>query len=176
MLREFLRERFTPERLRYAASADYDFDGDAIAEEFRHNLETGHYTYARTEGNPYACAVMQQHEMTSERPLYELFGGWWLGTFCSDPGYFVLIDNLGVPNGVDALLHMVVRGCGELGQDARKAAHAAIPFVYFLQSRTPPESGGSFSEAVAALEAIERLGTDGMKSGRYQGFMTKFSE
>lgn len=173
-LRAFLRERLTPAQIRRMASADYDRDGDGIAREFAHNLETGLYTYAG-DGNPYECAMMQRHDTTSNRPLDELFGAWWLGTFCSAPNHFFLIDNLGV-GGVDQLLHMVVRGCGELGADSRAAAHAAIPFSRFLQGRTPHPESASFGEAIAALKAIESSETAAQTSGRYLAFMKKLDD
>jgi hypothetical protein len=154
------------------ASADFDHDGDGISQEFRRNLDTGLYAYSG-EGNPYECALMQQHDMTADRPLNELFGAWWMGAFCSDPENAVLIDNL-APWGVDSLLHMVVRGCGELGPDAAKAAHAALPCVGFLRTLTVFEREASFGEAIAALESIERLGTAGVATGEYQTFLAKF--
>lgn len=153
------------------ASADYDRDGDGISQEFRRNLDTGLCAYSG-EGNPYECSLLQRHDMSADRPLNELFGAWWIGAFCSDPEHFVLIDNL-APRGVDSLLHMVVRSCGELGPDAAKAAHAALPFVGFLRTRTPFEYEASLSEAIAALESIERLGAAGVATGRYQTFMAK---
>lgn len=174
LLRVFLRDRFTPERLRRVASADYDRDGDGIAIEFRRNLETGLYTY-RGDGNPYECALMQRYDMTPDRPLNELFGAWWMGAFCSDPDHFVLIDNLAA-GGVDSLLYMVARGCGELEHEAKAAAHAALPFVMYLRTRTPFAESASFDEAIAALEAIERLGTAAKTTGRYLGFKTKAGE
>lgn len=174
LLRVFLHDRFTPERLRRVASADYDRDGYGIYLEFSRNLETGQHAYAG-DGNPYECAMMQRHDMTSDRPLNELFGAWWMGVFCSDPEQFVLIDNLDI-GGVDTLLHMVVRGCGKMGPDAAAAAHAAIPFVMFVQARTPFSEQASFAEAIAALEAIEKLGINGEKSGRYLAFMKKVGE
>lgn len=156
------------------ASADYDRDGDGIAREFAHNLDTGLYTYAG-DGNPYECAMLQRHDTTSNRALDELFGAWWLGTFCSAPNHFFLIDNLGI-GGVDQLLHMVVRGCGKLGADSRAAAHAAIPFIRFLQGRTPHPASASFGEAIAALKAIESSGTAAQTSGRYLAFMKKLDD
>lgn len=166
-LREFLRGRFSSERLRRVASADFDRDGQAIADEFRRNLETGAYTYDG-DGNPYECALMQKYDTTPDRPLNELFGAWWLGTFCSDPEHFVLIDNLGV----ESVLHMAVRGCAGLGPEAAEAAHAALPFVAFLHSRTPfTDDDEFFRLATRALEALERLGTAGTKTGRYQEFI-----
>lgn len=174
LLRVFLRDRFTPSRLLRVASADHGRDGECISLEFRRNLDTGLYGYS-SDGNPYECALMQRHDMTPDRPLNELFGAWWIGAFCSGPDHFVLIDNL-ASGGVDSLLHMVVRGCGELGHDAAAAAHAAIPFVKFLHARTPFAEEASFDEAVAALEAIERSGTEAKKTGRYQAFMTKVGE
>ena len=169
-----LKGAFTPERLRRVASANYDYDGDGIYLEFRQNLDTGLFAYAG-DGNPYECALMQRHDMTSDRPLNELFGAWWIGAFCSEPEHFVLINNLAI-GGVDALLHMVVRGCGELGHDAAAAAHAAIPFVRFLQGRTPFPEEASFDEAIAALDAIERLGSVAKETGPYLVFMTKCGE
>lgn len=173
-LRCFLRERMSPTRLRRAASADYDCDGDGICEEFKRNLDTGAFGYVG-HGNPYECALMQRHDMTSDRPINELFGAWWIGTFCSNDRDFVLIDNLS-SHGVDSLLHMVVRGCGELGDDARLAARAARPFIAWLSARTPGAEDASFSEALAALEAIERLGNDGTTAEAYRSFMHKIGE
>jgi hypothetical protein len=164
LLRAFLRDRLTPERLRDIASSDYDRDGDGIAQEFTHNLNTGEYSYSG-EGNPYECAMMQGFDTSSDSPLNALFGAWWIGTFCSDPENFVLIDNLGL-YGVDELLYMVVRGCGELGDDAAKAAHAAIPFVLFLRARTPFAEEARFDGAIADLEAIEQLGSAGGETTR----------
>jgi hypothetical protein len=172
-LREFLRERFPPERLRRVASADYDRDGDGIAQEFKRNLDTGLYGYTG-DGNPYEVALMQRHDMTADRPLDELFGAWWLGTFCSDPKNFVLINNL-APWGVDSLLGMVVRGCGELGEEAAKAANASIPFVRFVRSRTEFAEESHFDDALAALEAIKCLGAAGAKTERYQKFIARFA-
>jgi hypothetical protein len=173
-LREFLRDRFSPERLRRLARADYDRDGDAIAREFGRNLETGVYRYAG-EGNPYECALMQRNDMTPDRPLNELFGAWWLGAFCSDPEHFWLIQNLGA-SGMGSLLRMVVRGCGELGDDAAAAAHAALPFVGFLRSRTPDVDEEGFGMAIRALEAIESMGTAGANTERYRNFMAAVAE
>lgn len=154
-LREFLRSRISPMRLRRIASADYDRDGDGIAQEFQRNLDTGLYNYAG-DGNKYECALMQQHDMTSDRPLNELFGAWWLGTFCSDPEYFTLIENL-TPGGIDTLLQMVVSSCEKLGDDAPHAARAALPFIHFLRPRTPfAEEANNFDWAIVALNAIER--------------------
>lgn len=172
LLRTFLRDRFSPERLRRVASADYDRDGDGIAQEFRRNLDTGLYGYTG-DGNPYECTLMQRHDSTPDRPLNELFGAWWLGTFCSGPEHFALIDNL-APGGVDSLLHMLVRGCGELGDDAAMAAHATLPFVNFVYARTPLADEAGFSDAIRALEAIERLGSEAVKTERYQRFIAKF--
>lgn len=171
MLRMFLRDRFTPQRLRRVASADYDRDGDGIAMEFRRNLDTGGYAYAGP-GNPYECANMQRFDSTADRPLNELFGAWWLGAFCSDPDLFVLIHNL-ASGGVDVVLRMVVRGCGELGDEAAAGARAAIPFVRFLHARTPYPEEASFHQAIAALEAIERSGSAGQRTARYVEFMQR---
>lgn len=170
-LRAFLRARLSHERLRRISSADYDRDGEAIAEEFRRNLDTGQSGYTGG-GNPYECALMQRHDSTPDRPLNELFGAWWLGAFCSGPEHFVLIDNL-APRGIESLLHMVVRGCAELQHDAAKAAHAAIPFVRFLRARTPSPNRGACDTALAALEAIERLGPAAARTERCQSFMTR---
>lgn len=170
-LRVFLRERFSPERLRYVASADYERDVDGIAEEFRKNLDTGVCSYTG-EGNPYECAQMQPYDTGPDRPLHELFGAWWLGTFCSDPGSFVFIENLGL-GGVRCLLRMVLRGCGDLGSDSAAAACAALPFVAFLRSRTPFVDEANFDLAVAALEAIERWGTAGTTTAEYRKFIAE---
>lgn len=172
LLREFLRARLTPERLRRIASADYDRDGEGIAAELAKNLATGEYGY-EGDGNPYEVALLQRHDSTGERPLNELFGAWWMGAFCSEPDYFVLIENLAA-YGVESLLHMVVRGCGELGEDASKAAHASIPFVLFVKSRTPDAELVDFAGAIGALEAVERLGAECGRASRYQEFVTKY--
>jgi hypothetical protein len=114
---------------------------------------------------------MQAYFEGPARPLYELFGAWWIGAFCSAPEHFVLIQNL--PQAT--LLGMVVRGCTDLGEDAKRAAHAAIPFVLWLRSRDPhpvdqaPYEGDLYEKAVRALEAVEKLGSAAMNTARWQG-------
>lgn len=164
-LREFLRTHCSDERLARCATADYGRGAESIAAEFRHNLETGEYAYAG-DGNTYECALMQRYDETTDRPLNELFGAWWMGAFCSSPEHWVLIDNLGM-GGAGALLWMVVRGCSELGELSRPAAHAAIPFVRYIRERDPYPAGDMYDAVVAALEAIERLGPDGVRSERF---------
>lgn len=173
LLRAFLRGRLSFERLRRIASADHERDSDAIALEFMRNLDTGQYSYSGV-GNPYECVLLQQNDGTADRSLDALFGAWWLGTFCTDPASFVLIGNL-APRGVDSLLFVVVRGCGGLGAETAQAAHAALPFVSFVRSRTPDASQHAFDQAHDALEALERLGVEGTKTERYRGFMRMFS-
>ncbi|MBX3389000.1 MAG: hypothetical protein KF691_06045 [Phycisphaeraceae bacterium] len=118
---------------------------------------------------------MQTHDETPDRPLNELFGAWWLGTFCSEPEHFVLIDNL-VPSGVGSLLYMLVRGSAELGPESALAAQAALPFVKFLHARTPFADEAAFAEAIGALETIERFGSAGSDAWQFQVFMKKFDK
>lgn len=162
----------TRAEIRRIASADYDFDGDRIADAFQRNLDTGTYEYSG-KGDPYECALMQRHDMTDQRPMNEIFGAWWLGTYCSDPECVTLIHNLG-SDGVASLLYMLVRGCGEVGGQSTHAAHAALPLVEFLRARLAPADASVFDMAVEALEAIERRGKDGVSSGRYLAFMERF--
>jgi hypothetical protein len=173
LLRKFLRDHVSAERLQRIATADRT-DGSDNVQQFIHNLETGSLTLSSGNGNPYECALMQRHDLTAEHPLNELFGAWWLGVFCSDHQNFVLIDNL-APFGVGSLLHMVVRGCGELGKDAHAAAAAAVPCVRVLQSRTRHADRTVFRKAIAALEEIERVGPAALRSLRYQEFIEEFN-
>ncbi len=173
-LRVFLRDHLTQAQIRRIASADYDFDGDEIADEFRRYLNTGSHQYAG-RGNLYECALMQRHDMTEQRPMNEIFGAWWLGAFCSEPHCLTLIHNLG-SDGVASLLHMLVRGCAELREGSSQAAHAALPFVDFLRLRLEPSDASVFDLAIAALEAIERYGPEGARSGRYQAFMERVGD
>lgn len=168
-LRTFLRERLSPEQIRNIASADYDNDGDGIAEEFHRNLDTGLFSYSG-EGNPYECALLQTYSKSPDRPLYELFGAWWIGAFCSEAEHFVLIDNL-VEGGVDALMRRVIRGCAECGADAALAAKAALPFVHFVRDRTPFVEEARFPDAIAALDQVVRHGSESVKTPEYIRFM-----
>lgn len=174
-LRLFLRARLTPEMLLDIANNDYGFDAKAIADAFRCSLDTGFFDYDG-HGNPYECALLQRH---IPNPLSMIFAAWWLGTFCSDPDRFVLIDNL-IPNGVDCLLHMLVRGCGELNEGADIAARAAFPFVNYIQERTNADEyvdrEPNFAGAAAALRAIERLAHAGMQSAEYRDFISHFEK
>ena len=172
LLRKFLRDRVIEERLQRIATADRT-DGSDNVQQFIHNLETGSLKLPSGFGNPYECALMQRHDLTTERPLNEPFGAWWMGVFCSDQQNFVLIDNL-APHGVGSLLHMVVRGCGELGNDSHAAATAAIPFVRFLQSRTRHADRTVFRSALELLQEIEHLGPAALASWRYQAFVKQY--
>jgi hypothetical protein len=166
-LRMFLQAHLSEDRLHRIARADYGRDAGGIGREFKHNLQTGQYTYAG-DGNPYECALLQRHTDADGLPLNELFGAWWIGAFCSGPDTFFLIDNLGVKT----LLWMTIHACAHLGPRSSSAAHAALPFIAFLRARDAHPYAELYDKAVRALEAIERHGPGVTSTSRYTDFMS----
>ncbi len=167
-LRKFLRRFCTPEQLAEIANSDWGHGADAILAEFRHNLETGEYTWCG-DGNPYACCELQL--LSGSDPLDALFAAWWIGTFLSgSENDWILIDNLGVIEGGSmTILRAAVQACADL--DHAAAAHATVSFVLWLKSRDPHHDLQRYTNAVRALEAIEKLGQHAKESGRYHEFM-----
>jgi hypothetical protein len=171
-LRIVLQRGCSEQMLTHIARADYGFGADVILAEFRHNLETGEYTWAGG-GNPYECCMlMLDRDWDVEEPLTALFAAWWIGTFLSgNENDWTLINNLEIIDGVGSILRTAARACADLGEDATRAAHAAIPFVNFVESRDPQPTPELYVKARRAFEAIEKLGPAAKTSGRYTEFM-----
>jgi hypothetical protein len=89
-----------------------------------------------------------------------LLGAWWMGRFCTDPQWRVLVDNFGWGR----LLAMLADASRSIGP---KAAQASLPFVMWLRERyglTDPDAPPSgmcanpkFDKAEHALKRICRI-------------------